>query len=220
MLPPAPVTFSTTTVCPMLFAIRSAMIRAIVSVGPPAENGTTIVTGRVGKFCADEVLQNTIAAAISRNRFMAPLCASSYRCVQRSGVSVSRSCRIRGLDRAREPRAIRIALHHRGANVFDRGIGIAAALLLRAGALHDFLEIVPVARYEARIAERAVARHDHDGLQCLEPIEAREPLLDARIGARKGRLCLHGEIAGKEHSVALDPDTHVPARVIRAEREE
>jgi hypothetical protein len=41
---------STTTGCPRLFVIRSAMIRAIVSVGPPAENGTTIVTGRVGKL--------------------------------------------------------------------------------------------------------------------------------------------------------------------------
>src|SRR5205085_3845082 len=203
MLPPAPVTFSTTTVCPRLFVIRSAMIRAIVSVGPPAENGTTIVTGRVGKFCADAVQQNTIAAANSPNRFMEP--------------PISRSCRVRCLDRARESCAIRIALHHSGANVFDRGIAIAAGLLLRAGARHHFLEIVPVARYEARIAERAVARHEHGGLQCLEPIEAREPLLDARIGARKGRLCLHGEIAGKEHSVALDPDTHVPARVIRAE---
>src|ERR1041385_5618849 len=45
MLPPAPVTFSTRTVWPRLFVIRSAMMRAIVSVGPPAENGTTTVTG-------------------------------------------------------------------------------------------------------------------------------------------------------------------------------
>src|SRR5580765_1090882 len=49
------------------------MIRAIVSVGPPAENGTTIVTGRVGKFCADAaVQQETTASTNSRNRFMAP----------------------------------------------------------------------------------------------------------------------------------------------------
>src|SRR5581483_1802254 len=52
MLPPAPVVFSTTTVCPRLCVIRAAMILAIVSVGPPAENGTTSVTARVGKFCA------------------------------------------------------------------------------------------------------------------------------------------------------------------------
>src|SRR2546423_8903068 len=73
MLPPAPVTFSTTTVCPRLFVIRSAMMRAIVSVGPPAENGTTIVTGRAGKFCAHTaLLQDSTATAKSRNRFMEP----------------------------------------------------------------------------------------------------------------------------------------------------
>jgi hypothetical protein len=49
------------------------MILAIVSVGPPAENGTTIVIGRVGKFCADAALQQEITAtAKSRNLFMAP----------------------------------------------------------------------------------------------------------------------------------------------------
>src|SRR3954469_4443299 len=73
MLPPAPVTFSTTTVWPRFFVIRSAMMRAIVSVGPPAENGTTIETGRVGKFCADAaVQQDTAASTKSPNRFMAP----------------------------------------------------------------------------------------------------------------------------------------------------
>src|SRR5678815_4416598 len=73
MLPPAPVTFSTTTVCPRLFVIRSAMMRAIVSVGPPAENGTTIATGRAGKFCADAALQQAASATVkSRNLFMPP----------------------------------------------------------------------------------------------------------------------------------------------------
>src|SRR4051812_23932062 len=72
MLPPAPVTFSTTTVCPRLFVIRSATIRAIVSVGPPAENGTTTVTGRVGKFCANPVLQQSIATAKIRIKFITP----------------------------------------------------------------------------------------------------------------------------------------------------
>src|SRR5262249_44454910 len=50
--PPAPVTSSTSTVWPRLFVMRSAMMRAIVSVGPPAENGTTTVTGFAGKLCA------------------------------------------------------------------------------------------------------------------------------------------------------------------------
>jgi hypothetical protein len=35
-------------ICPSDVRIRSAMMRAIVSVGPPAEYGTTIVIGRVG----------------------------------------------------------------------------------------------------------------------------------------------------------------------------
>ena len=33
--------------------MRSARIRAIASDGPPAENGTMMVMGREGKFCAD-----------------------------------------------------------------------------------------------------------------------------------------------------------------------
>jgi hypothetical protein len=49
------------------------MIRAIVSVGPPAENGTTTVTGFVGKFWANAALQKeTVATAKSQNLFMAP----------------------------------------------------------------------------------------------------------------------------------------------------
>ena len=46
--PPAPLTFSMTTGWPSAPRIRSAMTRASVSVGPPAGNGTTIVTGRDG----------------------------------------------------------------------------------------------------------------------------------------------------------------------------
>jgi hypothetical protein len=42
------VTFSTITVCPSEMRMRSLMLRAIASVGPPAANGTTIVTGRDG----------------------------------------------------------------------------------------------------------------------------------------------------------------------------
>src|SRR6185295_2210107 len=53
MVPPAPVVLSTTTVWPIALVMRAAMMRAIVSVGPPAENGTTIVTGLAGKPCAE-----------------------------------------------------------------------------------------------------------------------------------------------------------------------
>jgi hypothetical protein len=48
MLPDAPATFSTTMVACNSAAIRSDRIRASVSVGPPAANGTTRVMGREG----------------------------------------------------------------------------------------------------------------------------------------------------------------------------
>jgi hypothetical protein len=47
-VPDAPVTFSTTTVCPSATDMRCATMRASASVGPPAPNGTTMVMGRDG----------------------------------------------------------------------------------------------------------------------------------------------------------------------------
>src|ERR1700674_420006 len=44
--------FSTTTVCPSERRRRSAVMRASVSVGPPAENATTSDNGLVGQACA------------------------------------------------------------------------------------------------------------------------------------------------------------------------
>src|SRR5262245_32536552 len=49
---PAPGTFSTITGWPMSSDSRAAMMRAEVSTGPPAANGTTMVTGRLGPSCA------------------------------------------------------------------------------------------------------------------------------------------------------------------------
>ncbi len=48
MLAPAPVMFSTTTDWPSDVRMRSPRMRASVSVGPPAGNGTIIVIGRDG----------------------------------------------------------------------------------------------------------------------------------------------------------------------------
>jgi hypothetical protein len=48
MEPAAPVVFSTRMTCPSDCRMRSAMMRAMVSVGPPAAYGTTIVIGRAG----------------------------------------------------------------------------------------------------------------------------------------------------------------------------
>ncbi len=50
--PPAPVTSSITTDWPSVPCICSARMRHKVSSGPPAEKGTMIVTGLVGKTCA------------------------------------------------------------------------------------------------------------------------------------------------------------------------
>jgi hypothetical protein len=47
-VPPAPVTFSTMICWPRLRDIGSATRRVTVSVGPPAENGTTMVIVLVG----------------------------------------------------------------------------------------------------------------------------------------------------------------------------
>ena len=48
IVPPAPAVFSITTGWPSERAMRSPRMRAIVSVGPPAANGTTTVMGREG----------------------------------------------------------------------------------------------------------------------------------------------------------------------------
>src|SRR5688572_4091144 len=52
-VPPAPPTFSTSTFCPRVRPIDSAMRRATVSVGPPDAAGTISVIGLFGKaVCA------------------------------------------------------------------------------------------------------------------------------------------------------------------------
>src|SRR5215475_5398475 len=51
-MPPAPPTFSTIICWPSRSESDVARIRPIESIGPPAANGTTRVTGRVGQSCA------------------------------------------------------------------------------------------------------------------------------------------------------------------------
>src|SRR6185312_9514542 len=67
-MPPAPPTFSTTTCWPSSSLMRCAMTRPIVSCGPPAANGITIVTGRVGKSCAVAWPAETSAAKTAASR--------------------------------------------------------------------------------------------------------------------------------------------------------
>src|SRR6185369_12793890 len=71
-LPEAPVTFSITTVCPSVFRIFSARMRASTSVGPPAANGTISVIGRDGKLSARDEIGHAAAivptAAVMKSR--------------------------------------------------------------------------------------------------------------------------------------------------------
>jgi hypothetical protein len=48
VVPPAPTTFSTTICWPSVRDMCSPTIREMVSVGPPAANGTIRVIGRAG----------------------------------------------------------------------------------------------------------------------------------------------------------------------------
>src|SRR5262245_37406926 len=52
VVPPAPATFSTMIGWPSVFCIYSPTMRAIVSVGPPAANGTIMVIGLSGYSAA------------------------------------------------------------------------------------------------------------------------------------------------------------------------
>src|SRR5262245_55811578 len=69
MPPPAP-TFSTTTGCPRISARRDAMMRPNTSPGPPAPNGTTMVTGRIGQVCAAAGVHDAISAAAAASVLM------------------------------------------------------------------------------------------------------------------------------------------------------
>ena len=62
MVPDAPVTFSMMTGCPSDFRIGSLRVRASVSTGPPAPNGTIRVTGWDGYGCAAAAPANAKAA--------------------------------------------------------------------------------------------------------------------------------------------------------------
>ena len=76
--PPAPVTSSITTDWPSVPCICSARMRHSVSRGPPAEKGTMIVTGLVGKACALAPTGQAIAGRVaSRSNARRRIVASS-----------------------------------------------------------------------------------------------------------------------------------------------
>src|SRR5262249_23305231 len=65
-MPAAAPTFSTITCWPKLWLRCGVKTRAVASNAPPAANGTTMVTGRVGQSCAgaDEHRATSAAAAV------------------------------------------------------------------------------------------------------------------------------------------------------------
>ena len=69
VMPPAPPTFSTTTCCFKISPRRGAMPLPTTSVGPPAANGTIIVTGQVGQLSALAVPEasNRATPAVASN---------------------------------------------------------------------------------------------------------------------------------------------------------
>ena len=64
-MPPPPGTLSTITCLPMASPRYCARMRPSTSTGPPAANGTTMVTGRVGHSCACATDVATSAASAS-----------------------------------------------------------------------------------------------------------------------------------------------------------
>src|SRR6185295_2721547 len=62
-MPPPPPTFSMITCCPSASDRPTARTRPAVSDELPAAKGTTMVTGRVGQFCADADPTATIIAS-------------------------------------------------------------------------------------------------------------------------------------------------------------
>jgi len=63
-MPPAPLTFSKIIGWPKSSDSRDAKMRPKISPAPPAANGNTMVTCRVGQFCA--VAGSAVAARTAR----------------------------------------------------------------------------------------------------------------------------------------------------------
>src|SRR6185295_14800911 len=77
MLPPAPPTFSITTVWPSGARMRSPRMRAAVSVEPPGGKGTISVIGRKGQVCACAPVNTAARANAIATRCVFKACSSS-----------------------------------------------------------------------------------------------------------------------------------------------
>ena len=121
------------------------------------------------------------------------------------------------LDRASEARLVRGTVAEGSSDRLHRLVDAAAGSLFSGGAVANLHQVSAIAGDEGgAVASRAVARHDDSGLECLQPIEAREPLSKARMGARKGWLRAHSEIAGKQDALGIDQDDRIADRMVWA----
>src|SRR5260221_12865933 len=68
MVPPAPARFSTITCWPSASEKAGASVRAVMSTLPLGGQGTTILTGRLGKSSANAVQEKNTAAMKIRRR--------------------------------------------------------------------------------------------------------------------------------------------------------
>src|SRR5580700_5565194 len=107
-MPPAPPTFSTTTCWPRISLTRCAITRPSTSVGPPAANGTTMVTGRVGQSCAPAVpVRASNPASAKAHRAFGMAFSLPLRCSIRpvlAGPFASLGARVKCRSGARRPR--------------------------------------------------------------------------------------------------------------------
>src|SRR3982751_5167086 len=110
MVPPAPTTFSITTACFSVALIEFPSRRAITSPGPPAENGTTSVIGRLGNSCANPGATGTTSSSTSSTRFTNFMATSCWPCGS-----------LKQLDRDEDRSFIRDRLCVRGRRSLDHG---------------------------------------------------------------------------------------------------
>src|SRR5713226_7318450 len=110
MVPDAPVTFSMMTAWPSGVRMASLRLRARVSTGPPAPNGTIRVTGCDGYGCPTAARTNArMAMAKPRESFLTvgPQLMAKARQDDNNGV-LGRKPRIEGRDAQRRQRSAEI----------------------------------------------------------------------------------------------------------------
>src|SRR5262249_48374258 len=104
----------------------------------------------------------------------------------------SRRLAVSSLDRTAEARLVRRPVVERAGPRLPRFVDAAARALGGGRAVSPLRQVGAIAGDErGAVAGRAMAGHDDGGVERLQPVEAREPVLQARTRAGKGRLVAH-----------------------------